>query len=483
MAQETLAQKVRAKYPGAYDDLSDQDLEAAVRKKYPGVYDDIPLTPMTAQRAATPAASTDDDGLLEGLAKGVVKSGLSVIEEGGKLIRSIPGVGPLLSRGPEVTLPISTSPSNTTQAIGKMAGDVAQFAMPGMGGTRLVRGAKAAGLSMLQGAGPVASGVSGALTAVLPGGSVAAKASDAMRQGAEQSMVRALGPTKEWAKEQAKTLAPQMIERGVKGSRPAMLAQAASKTTALGREIGSAIDKAGTQGTTVNGNLVLNAISRAKYALMSPDGSGAERVIPGAESVVKRLDKLYSFVVSLGEDIPIEQAHQLRKTWDQIVSKAGLYGQKVGASSTDSATAWATREAASAFRGLIAKADPDIAALNKEYAFWKGLKDVLTETERRTQAQSGGLGQLILGGSGATIGAMTGTSTSDRVQNAFLGGVAGRQVIKLMQSPAWRTRVSAPYKNMLADALASGSAQRVESVVRTIIRAMPAQFRPAEESE
>lgn len=42
--QRTLAQRVRAKYPGAYDDMDDAALEAAVVAKYPGVYDDIPRT-------------------------------------------------------------------------------------------------------------------------------------------------------------------------------------------------------------------------------------------------------------------------------------------------------------------------------------------------------------------------------------------------------------------------------------------------------
>lgn len=42
---QTLAQLVRAKYPGAYDDMTDQQLEMAVKQKYPGAYDDIPTTP------------------------------------------------------------------------------------------------------------------------------------------------------------------------------------------------------------------------------------------------------------------------------------------------------------------------------------------------------------------------------------------------------------------------------------------------------
>jgi hypothetical protein len=41
---DTLAQLVRAKYPGAYDDISDADLESSIKAKHPGAYDDIPTT-------------------------------------------------------------------------------------------------------------------------------------------------------------------------------------------------------------------------------------------------------------------------------------------------------------------------------------------------------------------------------------------------------------------------------------------------------
>ncbi len=39
---QTLAQMVRAKHPGAYDDLSDHELEAKVHAKFPGAYDSCP---------------------------------------------------------------------------------------------------------------------------------------------------------------------------------------------------------------------------------------------------------------------------------------------------------------------------------------------------------------------------------------------------------------------------------------------------------
>lgn len=49
---ETLAQLVRKKYPGAYDDLTDQQLEAKVKAKFPKVYDGIPASSTPVGAAA-----------------------------------------------------------------------------------------------------------------------------------------------------------------------------------------------------------------------------------------------------------------------------------------------------------------------------------------------------------------------------------------------------------------------------------------------
>jgi hypothetical protein len=40
-----LGRRVKAKYPGAYDDLTDEDLGRRVKAKYPGAYDDFTDTP------------------------------------------------------------------------------------------------------------------------------------------------------------------------------------------------------------------------------------------------------------------------------------------------------------------------------------------------------------------------------------------------------------------------------------------------------
>lgn len=65
MPDQTLAQAIRAKYPGVYDDLSDTQLESQVKAKYPGVYDDLPTTKTEAisvvkSEDATPPSIADN---------------------------------------------------------------------------------------------------------------------------------------------------------------------------------------------------------------------------------------------------------------------------------------------------------------------------------------------------------------------------------------------------------------------------------------
>jgi hypothetical protein len=64
-SEATLAQRIRSKYPGAYDDMDDQSLEAAILKKYPGTYDDLPRSQAATAPAPTGATiGADNRGML-----------------------------------------------------------------------------------------------------------------------------------------------------------------------------------------------------------------------------------------------------------------------------------------------------------------------------------------------------------------------------------------------------------------------------------
>lgn len=380
-----------------------------------------------------------------------------------------PGAFEERNKPPELT------PTNTPQKIGYYGEQIGEFFTPTGVTGKLAKAAevgKSGVLSLAQGASPTAAGISAGLTALMPGAGATARASDALEHSAQKTMAQALGATKEWAKVEAAKLAPQMLQRGIGGSRPAMLATAKEAAKRVGANLEQAYQAAAAAGQTVPTNIVQGNLQLAADALKVRVPSGALITVPGTERVVSKLTELADFVASLGPDIPVDQAAQIKRTWDHVVSKAGLFGPKATASATDSADAWAIREAAGSFRTLL-NSDPTIQALNKELSFWTGLKNVLKETEKRTQAQRGGLTDAIRGAGGAAAGAITGGPLG-----AAAGGFATQQLSKLMASPAWKSQVSAPMKHALADALASGSAGRIISAVSRITASLPAQWRP-----
>lgn len=440
---------------------------------------------------ASNAPPADESSVLDtakdvaiGAAKGVGNTVFGL----GKMVRDYTPIGRISDailpgafeqRPPEIT------PSNTAQRVGFAGEQIGEFFLPTGAVSRVGKAVAEVGKSGLAtkaqtgdtGTAAVAMG----LTAAVPGAGAVVRQGQKLRQGAEKTVAQALGATKEAHKATAAKIAPTMLEKGVGGSRAAMLERAEGELAKVGPQLGAAERAAVEAGKTVPGQVVRGELQFAAEGLMVPNAHGVMTAVPGSEAVIKRLQKLDQFVATLGDDIPFDKANRIKQVWDRIVKKGGLYGPKVASSATDDANAWATREGAGAFRRLLNDASPALAALNKEYAFWKGLKDVLAATEARTQAQSGGLVSSIGGVTGAATGFAAGDSLGDSVEKALLGGVAGRQMIKLLQSPTWRTKVSAPLKFKLANALSSGKADEIQKTARHIIESLPAQLRPMPE--
>lgn len=419
--------------------------------------------------------------LMRDVAVGAVKGVGNTLFGLGKIFRDYTPVGRIsdaIHPGAFDKRPDVLQPTSTGERVGFTAEQVGEFFIPGAAATKMGQAVKSGALTLAQTGSPVAAGVSAAITAAIPSGPAIQKSAASLREGAEKTVAQALGPTKEWAKVEAAKLAPQMLARGVKGSREAMLAQAKQMASALGQELDNAYAAAAQAGDTVPGNLVRGHLVATRDALMVADEAGAKIAIPGTEPILAKLGELDDFVARLGPDVPVDKAAHIKRVWDQIVSKAGLYGPKAASSPTDSGTAWSLRESAGAFRELLNK-NPTIGELNAEVAFWTGLKNVLKETQKRTQAQSGGLVQAGMGGAGVVAGALSGDSMSERATNAALGGLAGRQLVRLVQSPAWRTTVSGPLKQQLANALASGQAETITATVGRIMASLPPPLRPS----
>jgi hypothetical protein len=471
--------------------------------------------------AAPPPPPASEPGLIQQAAgvldmpRQAVVGGMKSLGQGavgaGQMVAGIPGVADAINalyrlvgmdvdtkqalgdalRQPELT------PNTPTERLGKTATDVAQFFTLPSGKGNLIRQGltQAAGTGILAGTQGATKGEAG-IGAVLAGSSPAAvkgvsKLAEPLREGAQKLVVQALGPTKERYKAMASKLAPEFLKRNLGGatgrSREALLETAKSNAAQAGRAVDQVLKNSGGQGVATAP--ILRAIDDAKAPFQTTTQMTAAELAGRPELAAKatpvgpdlfdvsvildkrpiqQLNKLKAVVEDLGPVATVEQMVAVRRAWDKVVDQAGGYAQRgkgaIGVPLKDQSEAWAKREMTNAIRLRLSEAVPDLAKVNKEFAFWKSLSDVLKQTQQRTQPQTGGFAKSVMTGAGVAAGGASGDTASDRVQNAILGGALGRQAMKVFSSPRYKL-ASAHLRNRLADAIASGDTERIGQAI------------------
>lgn len=153
MPDQTLAQLVKAKFPGVYDAIPDAELEAKVIAQYPGVYDSVPRTTAAAQpEPAKPSTWSDKIGLntptppgtpiragLKGTAAGLVDYAQGI---GSGVASTVYGAADIANKVHEVTGgpvvkfdqakrdALTTAPDTFTGKLGKGVEMVSELAVP-----------------------------------------------------------------------------------------------------------------------------------------------------------------------------------------------------------------------------------------------------------------------------------------------------------------------------------------------------------------
>jgi hypothetical protein len=434
---------------------------------------------------------------------GGVKSLLGTIEGGGQLIRN---AMPWTNNLPEATLPISTQPSNSAQAMGKTAGDVAQFFAPAgavrntalalktgipavnLGVRALLEGGAAAGVHSMQQGTTEGAGTAGALSAAgtLAGpviGATLRKAAPGLKEAAEKKVAQALGATKEKYKAITAKRAPEILERGIGGSRKSMLANARGQADEAGQAVDDVLQAHGKMKlptatvhealeTAKSGYMTSRSMSLSEASaagMMNAPGAklvGNSVEIPVVldERAVENIDKLQALLRNLGDEVEVDKLVAVRRVWDEVVDRAGGYahkssGSNFGITLAEGSEAWAKKQGATALRKLFAENVPDITKVNAEFSFWADLSKVLRATEGRTQPQGQGLKQATTAVTGAVIGGTTGG-----LGGAAAAAVVAPKVFQMMTSPRWRM-VDARLRNKLADALMNGNPDEISALM------------------
>lgn len=491
---------------------SDDDIRATLK-----VFDaQAPRRPVSAEEAAPselgwPAKLGEVAGnVLKGAAKGLGSTVTGLGELASKFRSPLnPGAGslgdavdelygkPRLSKSAFAAAHEDLEPIGTAQKVGKFAEQAAEVLLPGRALTAAgkglslaprmaLEGAANAGMSAAQGGDPL---VAGAVGAVLPGaGALVGRVAPALKDSAAKQVIEALGPTKERYKAMAERLTPEILKRGLRGSREGLQEQAAEAAHTAGEQIDQAIQAFG--GRPIDTSNVVDALESAKNAFRTSVRQPIREVRPTAASrivrvepdgtavvahefeprAIRQLDGLQSIIREMGPEVRADQLIGIRRAWDKVVDQAGGFahraGGAIGVPLADQSEAAAKRAATTAIREQLNASVPELTALNKEFAFWKSLDDVLSQTLKRTQPHGPGIARTAAELAGNVVGGAAGMSHGP--VGAVTGGVALGKLSAMAQmafkSPRWKL-MSAGWKDDLADAIVGNDVGKIATLL------------------
>ena len=447
-----------------------------------GVGTRLPAMPADVQAQWERRLSDQPDQLLEnvkniggvatdlavGAGKSLVRSG----ERGGALLRKIPGVDRLSNALPSIEVPDQSS--NTTQKIGGVIEQVAEVVNPAKAVSAL--GAKAsaalapsllkvfsptlakliptvlveatgnAALAKAQGATNTEAATTGALTAgLLTTGQLAARLSTKLRESASEGVYRFFNPSTKRLKAVVAKRTPEILERGseVLGTAGRTRAGASEVFGAAKTEAGEAVDEALQQfgsDTVKDAPQRLQAaldLAKRKYVktrvVSAAEAAGPmERYVVGKQlpsggflaeipldkAKVKQIEALKEIVAAHGNNMSVDDLVGLRRAWDEVAYANAIPGE-IGPST---AAKWAKKMGGDSIRGILSSEKPDLAELNREFAFWSHLSEAMDATALRKVGQVGGIIAPMAEGAGQVAGA-----AATGLSGAGLRGGQGRQ--------------------------------------------------------
>lgn len=512
-----LGQKVKAKYPGEYDDMDDVELGRRVRAKYPEYSDftDVAPTAPAAPKGsdATPGMFGQAVDVIRGAGSGLIHTGVGAYE----LARKIPGVGAVLPETSEFWKGAAEAPDSVGGTIGRFGEQAAEMMIPmskvstaaqalPAAGRIAAEAAAAGGIAGVQSGGDPTTmataagtqGVLGAAGEALTRTGAAKAASEMLKDSAAGQYAQALlrgGGTKGNKLRTEDKLVPELIDRGVKAW---TLKGLGNKAQAQIQTYGQAIDdawRALPDGAAVPADDIMSKLTSiaeethmirnaaGELVPMGPQGAtGVANINALKKTIADVSDQIKIWDVENGVEktmnvIPSGKLRQLRQYFDKVSADAGRFE---GRNLADQSTAAAHSAAADGIREELAKAYPDIAKINKEYSFWKDLSKVVDDTIVRKTGHGPGLGATVMKGAAAAGGMASGG-----VPAAVVGAQTMGMLQRAANSTAWRT-VSAVQKDKLANAIARGHRGEAERLIRMIsatVTSATARSRPNQQPE
>lgn len=464
------------------DSMNDEQISAAIRQKI---------------KPAAPAST--ESGMLE---TGVQAVGDFFGGVGSGVFKTARGAASLLGLPESEYLNrLATAPPTMAGQVGQFAEQGAEFLVPGAaaGGylkavtNPYVRAGLGAGLEAL-GAGTVAGVQTGGdpeamRNAALAGGAISGAASGVkqlapwLKESAITQYGRALNPTKERMKAYAKEVIPELIQRRqVIGTLGGTLAKTKDRIHYFGQQIDDIWQQMEQAGTTADMRPVLQRLTDiAKENFYVTNTTGQIVPVKGAiGGGLKELEAIGQTILDASThnpatgalEIPVASLRKLRQIWDDVADKSGAF-HKSPRDLHNWTTGIVNRYAGDTVREELAKARPDLAAINREFSFWRKVGDVIEATMERRVGQQKPLTKQLMRVGGGIAGGTLGTTVGGAgggVAGATVGPLVMEGLTTLVTSNAWRT-VDAVMRNRIADAIAKGNRGQAEFYVMKALKA------------
>jgi hypothetical protein len=298
---------------------------------------------------------------------------------------------------------------------------------------------------------------SAALGALVPGAvegikalsPLASKASQTLKDSAGKDISMALSPTTRELKAKTEKLIPEILKRPFRETYAFTKKGLEQKANSQKELAGEAIDAFGKLEGDVNPSQIVDVLENLK----SPYVIEGKVIDPEA---IARIDALQDTFRQYGDSISKEGIRQIRRTFDRQISESKGFFKDLNQGSQLNLK----KVAANEIRDLIAKDNPDLAALNKQFNFWSNLDDVISATNERIKPQSGLTGNLA-----AIGGAVSATSIEGMIGRALVG----KALVSAIKSPGWKL-ASARVKSNIANAIAGGNNLKALNSLQSIFQ-------------
>lgn len=322
----------------------------------------------------------------------------------------------------------------------------------GFGGAAQEEGATASSVAK----GTAIGGVGGAVVGGTLGAASAGRVvvGGKLKEGARENVTKALGATTKKTRAQAKKVVDEIIDRNIIATEGQLKDRAAAGVA----KAGQAIEDLGELTGRTHVNSVLGPLQNSLADLRIP---GTKKILPSQQYQVAVVDKIKADIMAAADGngfISNEALRAIRRVYDKEVAKAGGFlGEAVKPLAEGSLIRY-KRDTANTIRGILMKSEPDLAKLNKEFSFWKGVDELLAQKATKNPATTS-LGQKIFQGA-ATAGSMA----SGAPHHALAWNLTIGMVQKAANSSYWKL-LGANAKKRIGNALLVGSESATKKAI------------------